>query len=354
MPDSVPSAQSAPSSASLHPAPPSVLVIGAGMAGLACARALDRGGLSVTVVDKGRGPGGRMSTRRHETGTFDHGAQFFTARDPDFQSTVTAWAEAGLVAPWPERLVRLVDGVAEPADDTPRWVGVPRMSAVTAHLASDLRVLTGRRVIGFERCDGRRRAQLDDGSFLPADLCLITAPAPQTADLLDGHALGDRLRTVEIDPCIAAMVDFASPVAVDFDAARPKDSPLSWIARDSSKPGRPGGERWVLHASPLWSREHIDADPASLAQPMLQALADALEPLGHGLPTVSSCRVHRWRYAQVTRPLGVDHLFDPADGLGYAGDGGLGSRVGNAYRSGVSLAQAVLRSMQPTLASASP
>jgi len=40
-----------------------VVVVGAGIAGLACARALTAAGYPVRVLDRGRRPGGRMSSR---------------------------------------------------------------------------------------------------------------------------------------------------------------------------------------------------------------------------------------------------------------------------------------------------
>src|SRR5690349_18625283 len=114
-----------------EPFVPRVAVIGAGLAGLALARFLTETGFPVKVFDKGRGPGGRMSTRRREEGTFDHGAQYFTARDPGFQRMVRTWEERGLVAQWRGRFGSLSHGTVTPETQGPvRYVGVPGMSAV--------------------------------------------------------------------------------------------------------------------------------------------------------------------------------------------------------------------------------
>ena len=77
-----------------------VIVIGAGVSGLIAARTLQANGARVLVLDKGRGVGGRLATRRTQSGIFDHGAQLFTARDPQFRLLVEAWQAAGIVRPW--------------------------------------------------------------------------------------------------------------------------------------------------------------------------------------------------------------------------------------------------------------
>ncbi|MEM1204303.1 MAG: FAD-dependent oxidoreductase [Acidobacteriota bacterium] len=332
--------------------PRTAVVVGAGMAGLACARTLADAGVDVTVLDKGRGPGGRTSSRRRGEHRFDHGAQYFTARDPHFRRLVESWHHDGHVTPWTGRVVDLADGgIAgeRPADgrSAERWVGHPKMSAVAAHLASDLDVRQSHRVTALTRTgNGGWRLEIDGQAPLSADLCLLTAPVPQTLDLLpEGHPLVAPLQKVELVPCIALMAAFDGPTGLDFDGAFVGgDGPLDWICRDSSKPGRPAGERWVLHASPDWSRDHFD-DPrddggAATAGALLSAMAAAV---GRPLPEAAWRQEMRWRYARVIRPVGRDHLFDPGTGLGYAGDGCLGSRVESAYLSGVALAGAILR-----------
>ena len=110
---------------SMHSSLP-VAVIGAGLAGLSCATALRAAGLDVQVFDKSRGPAGRMSTRRGEGWSCDHGAQYFTARDPRFQAEVAAWEAAGVAAPWAPRLAVLGGtGGHRPDAGLRRWVGVP-------------------------------------------------------------------------------------------------------------------------------------------------------------------------------------------------------------------------------------
>src|SRR6478609_8736009 len=106
-----------------------VAIVGAGMAGAACARALADVGIEVQLFDKGRSVGGRLAQRRVEEGLFDHGAQYLAARHPVFMAAVDLWRSRGIVADWP--------GVASSAG-TPVQVGVPSMNAPVKALLAEL------------------------------------------------------------------------------------------------------------------------------------------------------------------------------------------------------------------------
>ncbi len=98
--------------------PLKVAVVGAGLSGLVCARVLADHGHEVRVFDKGRGPGGRMSTRRAGPWRFDHGAQYFTVRDSRFARWVESWKKDGLVTPWKGVVAVLRDGSVTPKGAT--------------------------------------------------------------------------------------------------------------------------------------------------------------------------------------------------------------------------------------------
>jgi predicted NAD/FAD-dependent oxidoreductase len=115
---------------------PHLAVIGAGLAGLSCAAALQQAGLKVTVCEKSRGAAGRMSARRGEDWQCDHGAQYFTARPPDFRAEVVRWVRAGVAGALAPRLQVLGDSLARVPDSTlQRFVGVPAMTTPARHLA---------------------------------------------------------------------------------------------------------------------------------------------------------------------------------------------------------------------------
>jgi len=333
-----------------------VAVVGAGMAGLTAARALAAQGHAVTVFEKARGPGGRLSSKRLGGGaTADHGAQYFTAGDPRFRAEVERWVTAGVVEPWRGTLAVLGAGGPTPVDDgRDRFVGVPRMSALTRFLAdtSGAEVVLGCRIERMARRDGRwhlwAEGEAEPDPRGPFDVALVTTPSPQAVPLLEGP-LQSAVASVRYAPCVAAVARCPQRVDVPFDgglAPRDGGAPLSWVCRNSSKPGREGGETWVLHGSPTWSAQHIDgpagdaAGDAALAVLFAAAWRDAT---GVALPAGTEWVVHRWRYSLPQTTLDGDAGFDAARALGSGGDAWGGAKVEGAYLSGAGLAGAVMR-----------
>lgn len=324
-------------------APETVAVVGAGLSGLACARALVDHGVPVRVFDKARGAGGRMSTRRAEAWQFDHGAQYFTVRDPLFASQVELWRRDGLVASWQGTIAVLDSGnMVIKDDEIVRNVGVPGMNAVCRHLATDLDTFYQTRIGALERVGKQWALTTDQGADLGLfDAVVISAPAPQTAALLEDLApnLADRAAGVEMSPCWAVMAVFPGPLDLGFDGAFVHNSPLSWVACNGSKPGRPGGEAWILHASPEWSRDHLELDRREAAQRLLDAFAATAGGLEAAPVHLDA---HRWRFALPSEPLAEPCLFDADLRLAACGDWCGGPRVEGAFLSGTAAADRLL------------
>lgn len=319
-----------------------VAVIGAGIAGLACARELRSRGKSVLVFDKGRAPGGRASTRREGDLAFDHGAQYFTARDALFRAQTDRWVRAGLVARWFGAVHVLERGVVtEARGEAERFVGVPTMSALAKDLARGIDVRCGVKIESVARASGTWKLISEGTTFGPFDALVVTAPAIQTAALVAHLApsLAERANTACMRPCWAVMLEFAAPLECGFDAAFVVDSPLAWIARDSSKPGRAPGERWVLHASSAWTEANLDLTPEQAAVALLAAFTAAL---GTSIPEPRFARAHRWMFALPDPPLAERSIGDDALALFAGGDWCGGPRVEGAFSSGLALAERVL------------
>jgi hypothetical protein len=311
-----------------------VVVVGAGWSGLTAAARLASSGRSVVVVEKARGPGGRSATRRHEGYVFDHGAQYLTTRTDAFLEQVQSWSRAGLLATWRPELAVFGD---RPADagvaPTERWVGVGGMNAVLRRLAEGLECRWRWRAENLSYSAGRWRVASDAGASLSTRALLLTAPPAQSASLLGAeHPLSARMTGVDMLPCWALMAGFETAPPVDFEAAFVNAGPLSWVARNDTKPAQGKANAWVAHATPEWSLEHLESSPRTVAPLLLEALRE-LDPGFGSEPDVHVA--HRWRYAMSRSALEGPILADDSQKLVVAGDWCAGERVEGAWVSGV-------------------
>ncbi|NVE94217.1 NAD(P)/FAD-dependent oxidoreductase [Altererythrobacter lutimaris] len=308
-----------------------IIIIGAGMAGLSCASALQTAGLSVRLFDKGRGPGGRMATRRADLPEgqlhFDHGAQYFTARDPAFREAVAIWAEAGAAARW------LVAG-----DDA--WVGTPGMNGPIKHMAEQLDVIWGARVEAAEYNGEGWRVSVAGEQYNCAKL-LVAIPPEQVAELLKDAApqLAAQARATRSLPCWAVLAHFDKPLNSLPDTIRSEDGPISWAARNGAKPSRKGGESWVIHASPEKSQELLELEKEDAADILL---AGFFNQTGAASQKPDYLTAHRWRYAMPVVENSQGAIWDDSQSIGLAGDWLHSPRVEGAWLSGAALANAVL------------
>ena len=362
--------KSSPVTSSAKPPAPSrrIAVIGAGIAGTACARTLAQAGLSVTVFEKSHGAGGRMSTRSSQFGCFDHGAQYFTVRNSRFEQALAINPQ--LVRRWSANTVRILDAAGRvvasslPSSEA-HWVATPGMNALVKDW---IKPLQANGQVHFEtqvtriQTDGLspKRWQLQtEGPGVTTsvhsgfDAVIMAMPSVQAHALLmssqiakpsAGDMLGD-IGKVSVAPCWTLLLAFpqaAQPALAhlgpQWNAARSTHHRIAWLARESSKPGRGPIERWTVQASPEWSQRHLEDDAERVKAKLLKAFTEVTgiraEP--------PFAEVHRWRYAQTTEPLGKSHLWDAKLGIGACGDWCLGHRVEDAFVSGLEMALAVL------------
>ncbi len=322
-----------------------IAIIGGGMAGLSCARRLKSQGLDADIFDKGRGPGGRMSTRGSSDRKlrFDHGAQYFTARHDDFKRELAGWTERGVVREWRARFARLDSRSLAPMAEEPRYVGAPTMNAVVAEMSRGLPVRWGVEVAPLERDGDSWLLKSADGSTLGRYRYVVSsAPAAQTARLLaEAPSVVAAAERVVMEPCWSVMVAFKNRLRVPFDAVYLNTEVLAWAARDSSKPLRASQEPecWVLHASPAWSAVNLELAADDAAQRVFNAFARLINVRSLETRHLSA---HRWRYARTAASLGVGAFYDGDLQAGACGDWFLGRRVEDAWLSGVAIADAVV------------
>jgi predicted NAD/FAD-dependent oxidoreductase len=311
-----------------------IAIVGAGLAGIACARRLQSAGVPVRLFDKGSAPGGRIATRRREDSAFDHGAQYWTVREPAFEAAVEAAVRQGRASRWSPRWP------GGEQETRTLWVGAPAMASMPAALAAGLDLSLRCRITSLLP-DGPAWRLSDDlgASHGPFALVVLAMPAPQAGMLAAAATpLAARVATVPMAPCWAAMLAFESPLDLPVDADWREDPVLPWVARNSAKPGRRGLDAWVLHAGAEWSRARLEASPAAVQAELVQRFE---QRAGRPLPPLAHGSAHRWRYARVEAPAGEPWLADWDAGLAFCGDWCLDARIEAAFLSGDALGEAL-------------
>jgi len=304
------------------------LIIGAGIAGLLAARSLQDAGARVTVLEKSRGLGGRLATKRVGDAVFDQGAQYFTVKDPRFAAGVDCWETAGVVARWP-------DG------ERMRYVGRPSMTAVAKVLGEGLDIKREHKVTAIGSCGDHWCVDVENHGCLRAERIILTAPVPQALALLKAgeftlpEALATRLAAVSYDPCLALLVTLGGRSRLPAEGVRREAGAIRWAADNQAKGVSPNVAAVTLHLAPDFSTEHYGRTDAEVLE-LVRAEAEDLI----GAP-IAGATLHRWKFshARVTDP--EPFIWLPQVRLGFAGDALGGPRVEGAALSGLALAECV-------------
>ena len=317
-----------------------IAVIGAGVAGLSCARTLRRAGCYVDIFEQDRIIGGRMATTRMGLTAFDHGPQYVTARAPAFQRYIDELVAAGYAARW---LPKGANGESGSGQMSPWFVGTPGMSSLVRPLAESVRLNMGRKVHTLDRTEKGWYLWFEDESSVgPFHAVAVTAPAKE-AQLLLGRLddLAEPLSRVRMSPCWSVMVRLDEPVLPPQDVFSDMSETIRWVSRNNTKPGRTvaRGEHVVIHASPKWSRETEDADPEAVAEELWAEVSHALS-LRPIRPT--QVAAHLWKHGLVDATLGETFLFSSEHRVGVAGDWCTGRLAEHAFDSGSRLGKVIV------------
>lgn len=309
-----------------------ITVIGAGLSGLVAARSLASSGHSVVVLDKGRGVGGRLATRRIGEAVFDHGAQFFTVRDPKFQALVDGWLAAGVVRVW-------CQGFGAEQDGFPRYVGSAGMTSIAKHLATGLDVRTSSLVFSvLPAANGGWTTTLDTGEAFDSDAVILTAPIPQSFGFAftGGVEFPEELRTIDYDRTLGLLVALDGPPAIPSPGALQNPDGVFSFVGDNQAKGISPVPAVTFHANPQWSAEHWDT-PHDKAEELLRSAAGAY--LGNA--SILASNFKRWRFATPQRNWPDRFWSNDAGNMVVAGDAFAGPRVEGAALSGLAAAEAL-------------
>ena len=324
------------------------LVVGAGLAGLIAARELRTSGVNVVVLDKGRGVGGRLATRRIGERVFDHGAQFFTVRDAKFKHHVDEWLRAGVVREWCRGFTQGDETLRD--DGHPRYCGVSGMTGIAKHLAADLDVRTGVRVERITARNGGWDVTADAGADWRTESLLLTPPVPQSLALVEagGFTLAAetkaQLARIAYDPCIAVMATFAGTVTLPEPGAVQIEGgePVYWIADNNRKGVSPRVSAITIHAGADFSRANWETEDALIVETLTEHARKFLrdaddQPLED--VELEAWHVKRWRYSKPVVTHEQRCLVVQSPPLVFAGDAFGGARIEGAALSGLAAAE---------------
>jgi len=307
-----------------------VVVIGAGLTGLTAAQQLQNNGHDVVVLDKGKSPGGRLATRRIGDATLDHGAQFFTVREPEFEHEVQRWIQAGVVREWCKGF---------PAQDGhPRYIGMHGMSGIAKHLAQGVDIRCNTFVFEVNRNeDTSWSTKIDDGTVFQSDALVVTCPLPQAYSLLiTAHVeMPEALLKCEYDRTLGllAVLDGESAVPAPGGVQNPNES-LQFVA-DNYMKGISHIPALTLHFSAAFSEQHWDDEPHALHQLLIHHAQLFL-----GNAHIVESQVKKWRFATPRTPW-QERIWQH-ESLVIAGDAMSGPKVEGAALSGLAAANALI------------
>ncbi|MGB5594639.1 MAG: NAD(P)-binding protein [Crocosphaera sp.] len=298
----------------------SCLIIGGGISGLIAGTIVQRKGIKVTILDKGRGIGGRLATRRirhasYGIGVFDYGMQFFTVKEPIFQRWVDQWLIEGIVKEWSNHLS---------GTETPCYRGVDSNRSLAQHLAKELEVHLQTRAISLRKCcrtaitgnDSAWTVETETGKSFQGDSLIMTPPLPQSLSLLENSgitlplSIKSRLEQVTYYPCISVLALLDNLSLIPEPGGLRLDHPsLAWIGCNHRKGISPQGFAMTIHSTPEFSQDHWNTDDSIMGEKLLEMASSWLGS------TVVDYQVHRWRYSHPKTVYGDSFLALDDPGL---------------------------------------
>lgn len=298
---------------------PHIAIIGAGISGLTCAQKLKASdAFKISVFEKSRGAGGRMSTRRSPPYQFDHGFQYSTRpllNSTNEQLHLAAWGEYFVPTPSANTLCKQIG------------------ESLDLHFEAEIDLIKAK---GHQWSLSQK-----DQDHGPFDALIFTAPPVQTYNLLPlDISFKKEILKANMAPCIALMVGFERNLQCPWNFLRPKSSSVAWISQDSTKPGRDASRStFVVHSTPEWATAKLDQDLSVTEHQLFQ---EFLNITGFTKEDAQFVKVHRWRYALTSTAIGKTHLWDDSKNIGACGDWLLGNSIHDAIRSAEQLAQTII------------
>lgn len=303
-----------------------ILIIGAGIAGLRAAQVLSHASFEVTIVDKGRGVGGRMATRRFADTKADHGAQYFSVKSTIFQEFIDEAEKQHIVKSW-----KVSDRIH------PRYICPDGMNALPKFMAQGLDVKLSQKIVRI----AHGVAFTESGEQYDFDQLIISAPIPQVLQLFEDSDIlleadeENILSSIQYDPCWAVMAKLKTSGSTIIGGRILENSPVSWIV-DNAEKGLTENTTITIHASADYSQSHLEENAEKVASELIASVSDIVN-----VEKIDTYQIHRWRYALASQRATAPFLQLKNYPIYIGGDAfGIGN-VEGAFLSGEAIAQAI-------------
>lgn len=321
-----------------------IAIIGTGLAGLTAAHFL-KDHADITLFEKARGVGGRMATRYADPYKFDHGAQFFTVKEDAFKDFLAPIIKQNIVQNWTPTFAEIYGTQIQQQyrweEEYPHYVATPNMNALGKYLAKDFEVHIGTRIISMTQTQAQwcltDEKEKEYGAF---DHVILAIPSHQAVALLPNNiSFKTTISDIQMSGCYSLMLGFEEALDIPFQVAIVKESDISWISLNHSKPGRADVYAMMVMSTNSWAEAHIEADTQSVQSYLIEK---ASEILHHDLSLAPHKALHKWRYANAPKRHGEICFYDADYALGVCGDWTIQGRVESAFLSGKAMAETLL------------
>lgn len=318
-----------------------IAIIGAGLSGLCLANALHNHA-DVVIFEKSNHVGGRMASSKQGKFAFDHGAQFFTAKSPEFKAFLVPFLNSGIVQRWDARFVEIDNSAItfqwQWDKDYPHYVAVPGMDGLCIQMQDELAIQFNREITQINSVEGRWSLTTAEQSIADQfDWVVLSLPAKPSLSLLPNEFKHTSIiQNKQMLSCYSLMLGFNSPITMNWDAALIRNRDISWISVNSSKPGRPHAFTLLAHSTNGWADRHLMLNDEDVKQHLLEEVESVIEEkLNHA----QHQSIHCWHYANIGKQEGERCLIDTSLQLAAIGDWCIHGRVESAFKSAMACAE---------------
>ena len=310
-----------------------MIIIGAGAAGLTCAKQLLRNGFTVSIFDKSRGVGGRIATRRIKNGTFNHGA----SRIPNFRNHNNL----------PKDLINLLETAARQRILIPQdnyFTSFASMKTFTTYLSEGIDIKKDSEITSVRRLNSGIELHFKDSPKiqLNQEFLIFAIPQPQVLNLLNNHfpEIFDLVQPAKMYTSISGL--FAFDESVPLKQSFVENDYICGFHENSRIGQRLKLDCWTIHSKKIYGKKLSHLNKAQIKEQLFQ---DFEQLASRNFPQPIYSDGHRWLYGFTEKALNKNYIFQKRDKIGICGDWCRGDSVLDASISGMLLADKISASV---------